>query len=54
MSVELTVTTLTAIEQAIGFFTSNERKSLVAISILPRQAHPVWEELTGYNRHVKF
>jgi hypothetical protein len=54
MSVELTVTTLTAIEQAIGFFTSNERKSFVATSILPRQARSVCKELTGYNRHVKF
>jgi hypothetical protein len=31
MSVELTVTTLTAIEQAIGFFTSNERKSYLPL-----------------------
>ncbi|KAF8847555.1 hypothetical protein BDZ45DRAFT_811489 [Acephala macrosclerotiorum] len=47
VSVELTVVTLTAIEQAIGFFISNEGKPYVATLILSRQADFACEVLRG-------
>lgn len=55
MSVQLTVTTLTAIEQAIGFFISNERKLFVAILIFPRQTCSSMQRANrGRDHHLKF